>query len=159
MNRKPLLAVLLICALLLSGVSWILVSGGASRHIRRAFPGARPFFDPTSSPDLTVPEFIRMVVPSYVRADESVGFSLQDCPEPLDLTERFSSVPTLRILSVNLKRCKITNLCTTSAPGFPSVISFDDCDFSELPADQKSQLQPRVPASPGAAKTFYLGSI
>ena len=160
MKRKLLFAILLLTALSFCGaVSWRFTRGNAGWQIRQAFPGAQPYFDPVGSPDLTLSQLIRIVIPTQFSEDESLGFSLHDCSEPLDLHQRFSRLSHLRLFSVHLTRCKITNLCPAFVPGFPGVIVFDDCDFSQLPADQRSQLRPYDPTNPTASKQFYTGDV
>lgn len=162
MKRKPLVTILLLVAVIFCGVvSWRFTRGNAGWQIRQAFPGAQPYFDPVGSPDPTLSQFIRIVLPNHFNEDESLGFNLYDCSEPLDLHQRFSRLSHLHLhlFSVHLTRCRITNLCTTSERGFPSVIVFDDCDFSQLPADQRSQLQPYDPTNPAASKQFYIGGV
>jgi hypothetical protein len=160
MKRKPLATILLLVALSFCGVvSWRFTCGNAGWQIRQAFPGAQPYFDPVGSPDPTLSQFIRIVLPTQFNEDESLGFNLQGCREPLDLQQRFSQLSHLRLFSVHLTRCKITNLCPSFVPGFPGIIVFDDCDFSQLPADQQTRLRPYDPADPTATKKFYIGDV
>lgn len=159
-KRKPLVALLLLVALgLCGGFTWRFTQGNAGWQIRQAFPGAQPYFDPIGSPDPTISQFIRIVVPAFFSEDESLGFSLCDSPQPLDLQQRFARLSHLRFFSVHITRCKITNLCPTSERGFPGIIVFDDCDFSELPADQQSQLHPYDPTNPAATKQLCIGDV
>jgi len=160
MKRKPLFAFLVLIVLIVcGGVSWRFTRGSAGWQIRQAFPEAQPYFDPPNSPDLTISQVIRIAIPSHFSAEESLGFSLHDCQEPLDLTRRFGSLPQLKFLSVHFTRCKITNLCPTSSPGFPDIIVFDDCDFAQLPADQLSRLRPSDSTDPTAKKKFSIGEL
>jgi hypothetical protein len=73
--------------------------------------------------------------------DESLGFTLIDSPDPLDLQARFSRLSHLYLNSIHFTRCKITNLCPDSR-GFPGYIVFDDCDFTQLPQEQRQRLRP-----------------
>ena len=131
----------------------------ASWQIKQVFPGAEPYFAPLHSPDPSVAEAIRTVMPTYVRADESVGFWLSHSPERLDLHARFSQLTHLRLFTVELKRCRISNLCPAGSNGFPSIITFEDCDFSELPEDQRALLLPEDPTNPAVTNKFYIGDI
>jgi len=156
MKRKRLLLFLLIVCV---GAPVCFVQSGAGWQIRRVFPGAEPYFAPLNSPNPTISSTIRAVVPSYFGTDESLGFWLYDSAERLDLRARFSRLAHLKFFTVQFTRCKITNLCPTGSDGFPVIIVFDDCDFSELPEDQRGLLQPYDPADPTAAKKFCIGKI
>ena len=160
MKRKPLLLFLLLCVFAVcGGLSWRFTRGNAGWQIRQVFPGAQPYFDPINSPDLTISSTIRLVVPFFFGADESLGFSLYDSPLPLDLQQSFSRLGHLRFFSIHLTRCKITNLCPAASVGFPGIIVFDDCDFSQLPADQHSLLRPYDPTDPTATKKLCIGDV
>ena len=159
-KRKPFFFFLLLSVLVVCGVlSLRFTSGSAGWQIRQVFPGAQPYFDPTYSPDTTISSTIRVVIPSYFGTDESLGFSLHDSPEPLDLRARFSRLDHLHFFSIHFTRCKITNLCPAGSAGFPSIIVFDDCDFSGLPADQRALIRPFDPTDPTATNTFCIGEI
>jgi hypothetical protein len=141
----------------LGGLTWRVNRGSPRWQIRHTFPGAEPYFNPFNSPDPTVSQFIRLAVPTYLRADEPIAFALTDCPDVLDLEQRFSRLSHLRINAAHLTRCRITNLCPTSERGFPSYLIFDDCDFSVLPAEQRALLGPYDPTNPAASKQFIIG--
>ena len=123
-------------------LGWRLTSYNAGPQIRQVFPGARPYFDPVYSPEPTISATIRGLTGSYFGMDESLGFSLIDAAEPLDLQARFSRLSHVKFFSVHFTRCKIINLCPAASRGFPSFIVFDDCDFSDLPPEQRSLLRP-----------------
>lgn len=160
MKRRSLVTILLLLtAVCGGGLTWRFTRGNAGWQIRQAFPGAQPYFDPVYSPDLTMSQVVRLALPTYFSVDESLGFSLADCPDSLDLKQRFSQLSHLRFFSVHLTRCRITNLCQTSAPGLPAIIIFDDCDFSQLPAEQRAQLRPYDPTNPAASKRFCIGDV
>ena len=160
MKRKSLVSILLLSVVVLDGALMWRASRSSPRwQIRHAFPGAEPYFNPFNSPDPTVPQFIRFAVPTYLEANEPIGVSLTDCPDALDLRQRFSRLSHLRINAAHLTRCRITNLCPTSELGFPSFVVFDDCDFSELPAEQRALLRPYDPTNPAASKQFVIGDV
>ncbi len=160
MKRKRAIIFLLLGALLLGGVfAWRFTRGNAGWQIRQVFPGARPYFDPVYSPDPTISATIRYFVPSFFGEDESVGFSLTDSSEPLDLHARFSRLSHLAFFSIHLTRCKITNLRDLDSAGFHGFILFDDCDFSELPADQRALIRRYDPTNPAATKKFCIGTV
>jgi hypothetical protein len=159
-KRRSLVAILLVSTVGLGGgLTWRVKQSSPRWQIRHVFPGAEPYFNPFNSPDPTVSQFIRLAVPTHLSADEPIGFSLTDCADALDLHQRFSRLSHLRINTAYLTRCRITNLCPTSALGFPSYMVFDDCDFSGLPAEQRALLRPYDPSNPAASKQFVLGDV
>jgi hypothetical protein len=159
-KRRSFATILLLSAVTLGGgLTWRVRCSSPRWQIRRTFPGAEPYFDPLNSPDPTVSQFIRLAVPTYLAADEPIGLSLTDCPDSLDLQQRFFRLSHLRIRNVHFTRCRITNLCPTSERGFPSFILFDDCDFSKLPADQRAQLRLYDPTNPAASTQLCIGDV
>lgn len=142
MKRKRFIVSLIVVLLFGGWLAWRVAYYNAGPEIRRTFPGARPYFDPVNSPDPTISASIRGVMPSYFGRDESLGFSLIDSSEPLDLQARFSRLSHLKLFSIHFTRCRITNLCPPASRGFPSFIVFEDCDFSDLPPGQRSLLRP-----------------
>ena len=160
MKRKTFNFLVATALVLLSGwITWRVTFYNVGTQIRKVFPGAVPYFDPVYSPDPTISATIRQFMPSYFGADESVGFSLTDSPEPLDLHQRFSRLSHVYFFSIHLTRCRITNLCEAGSRDFPGFILFDDCDFSELPADQRTLLRRYDPTNPTATKMFCIGGV
>jgi hypothetical protein len=152
-----LVALILLCG---GWFGWRVTCYNAGPQIRRVFTGARPHFDPVYSPDPTISAGIRGVIPSYFGMDESLGFTLIDSPVPLDLQTRFSRLSHLKFFSIQFTRCKIINLCPAASRGFPGFIVFDDCDFSELPAEQRQLLRPHHdPLYPKQGAQFCIGGV
>ncbi len=147
-----------VAALLLVGVSWLLTFGNAGWQIRRVFPGAAPYFDPVMSPDLTASSALRIVVPFYYGSDESLGFTLADQPRGIDLEAGFARLSHLMFFSIHIKRCKITRLCEVERPDRPGVVIFEDCDFTDLPAEHHSRLRAYDPKNP-ADRRVYIGGV
>ncbi len=135
---------------------WRVTCYNAGPQIQHVFPGARPYFDPCYSPDPTISAGIRQSMSSYFGEDESLGFSLTDSNEPLDLQARFSRLSHLYLYSIHFTRCKITNLCPDSR-GFPGYIVFDDCDFTQLPQEQRQRLRPYDNSDSKRSKKFCTG--
>ncbi|MEO6755384.1 MAG: hypothetical protein ABIP85_26745 [Chthoniobacteraceae bacterium] len=160
MKRKRAIIVFLLGVLLITGAfAWRFTRGNAGWQIRQVFPGAQPYFSPSYSPDPSISATIRYFVPSYFGEDESVGFSLTDSSELLDLHARFSRLFHLRFYSIRLTRCKIINLRDLDSAGFHGFILFDDCDFSELPAEQRALIRRYDPTNPAATKQFCIGTV
>jgi len=135
--------------------------GNATWHLHRAFPGSKVDFEPTMSPDPSVDGLIRLLVPTYHGMDEELGLDLADSPIPLDLHAKFSQLPETGLWAVQFTRCKITRLCPLGFDGshrFPSFFEFDDCDFSELPKEERALLQP-YSNDPADAKKVTFGDI
>jgi hypothetical protein len=80
---------------------WRVTCYNAGPQIQHVFPGARPYFDPCYSPDPTISAGIRGANPSYFGMDESLGFTLIDSPDPLDLQARFSRLSHLYLYSIH----------------------------------------------------------
>ena len=158
-KRRSLVTILLLSAVFGGGLTWRATRSSPRWQIRHTFSSAEPYFNPFNSPDPSVSQFIRLAVPTYLSADEPIGIALTDCPDPLDLQQRFSRLSHLRINTAHFTRCRITNLCPTSERGFPSYILFDDCDFSGLPAEQRALLRPYDPTNPAASKQFTIGDV
>jgi len=157
MKRSRLLIVLFAVVLVVVciAISLAFSDRTATWQIQQVFPGAQPYFDPLNSPDSSVASAIRTIAPTYVRADESVGFSLEDSPEALDLHARFSRLAHLHLFTVSFTRCKISNLCPTGSVNFPLIITFDRCDFSALSKQQRAWLRP----DPTDPNKFCLGDL
>jgi hypothetical protein len=118
--------------------------------VRRHFAGAEVFFDPLNSPDPSFPFFARIAFPHYVHPSEPVGIRLADHPHPVDL----SHLAGLRLRSVWLTRCKIADLRSIESAGLYPFIHFTDCDFSQLPLDQRQLIRPYDSKNPAAANQF-----
>lgn len=136
----------------------LLTVGNAGWHIRRAFPTAKPYFDPINSPDFTFSALLRAIIPTYFGFDESLGVRIEDAPEAIDLQRSFYRIPHKSFLNAHVTRCKVINLCDTNQIGNPSFIVFEDCDFSALPEDQKAQLRQYDPSNP-KDKKLCIGSV
>lgn len=124
--------------------------GGAGWQIRRHFPDAELFFDPLNSPDPSFPFFVRILFPRYVHRSEPVGFRLADYPDPVDL----SHLAGLRLHTVLLTRCRITDLRSIESSELHPYIHFINCDFSQLPHDQRHLIRPYDPQDPTRAGQF-----
>ena len=136
----------------------LLTIGNAGWHIKRAFPTAKPYFDPVYSPDPTFSGLLRAIIPTYFGFDESLGVRIVDAPEEIDLQRGFARIPHKSFFSARVIRCKVINLCDTNQIGNPSFIVFEDCDFSALPEDQKARLRPYDASNP-QDKRLCIGSV
>ncbi|MBL9145401.1 MAG: hypothetical protein JNM99_17110 [Verrucomicrobiaceae bacterium] len=141
MKRSAKIGLALV-AIMLLGASWLLTFGNAGWQIRRVFPGATPYFDPVMSPDITTSSLLRVAVPFYFGADESLGFTLTDQSTPIDLEAGFARLTHLQFFSIHIKRCKITRLCEVGRADRPGIVVFEDCDFSQLTPEQRTRLRP-----------------
>ncbi len=158
MKRAAIITLLCCAAFAVGALSITLTFGNAGWHIKRAFPGSNPHFDPVYSPDPTLSSMLRVVLPSYFSFDESLGVIIQDRKEEIDLERGFALIPHKRFFSVHVKRCKVVTLCRTNLPGYPSIVVFEDCDFSLLPESQRQQLRVYDPEKP-EKKQLCIGSI
>jgi len=159
-NMKRIVIQTLIIGILLATSVLLptLTLGNAGWHIRRAFPSAKPYFDPVNSPNYTFSSLLRIVIPTYFGFDESLGVLIEDVPGEIDLQRGFNQIPHKSFFGTRLRRCKVTNLCDTNQVGNPSFILFEDCDFSSLPEDQKSRLHIYNTENPNNGKV-YIGSV
>jgi hypothetical protein len=139
-----ILVVIAVCAAYLT-------FGGAGWQIRRHFPNAEVFFGQLNSPDPTFTFFARILFPRYVHPLEPVGIRLADHPHPVDL----SRLAGLRLHTVWLTRCKITDLRTTESAGLHPFVHFTDCDVPQLPPDRRHLIRPYDPKDPAAANQLY----
>ena len=117
MKRAAIIALLCCAAFAVGAISIALTIGNAGWHIRKAFAGSTPHFDPVCSPDPTISSMLRVIFPSYFGFDESLGVIIQDKKEEIDLERGFALSPHKRFFSVNVKRCKILTLCKMNLPG------------------------------------------
>ncbi len=136
MKAKLLKVILVLSSVLIIGaVGWRFTFGNATWHLHHIFPGARVYFDYANSPDLSFSTLIRLLVPDYVERSEGVSFEVTDHPTPID----FSRLSSFELHCIFLTRCKVSDLRPLEPLGQPFVV-FTDCDFSQLPAGQRSLL-------------------
>lgn len=161
--RRRIFIYYLAAALVLGGgLSWRLTHTNAVWRLRQVFPGANAAADPLGMRDRSLARTIQIAIfPSYIPIDEPIGLSLTGSPEALDLQERFSrlSKSKVKVLTAHFTRCRILNLKDRDSAELPGYILFDDCDFSELPQDQRSLLRPYNSSDPADAKKFSYGAV
>jgi hypothetical protein len=158
MKRAAIKIVLVFVLAIVAALTPLLTVGNAGWHIRRVFPTAKPYFAPVNSPDYTFSGLFRIIVPTYFGFDESLGVRIEDAPAAIDLQWDFARIPHKSFFSARVTRCKVINLCDTHQVGYPSLIVFEDCDFSVLPEDQKALLRPYDPSNP-SDKRLCIGGV
>jgi len=134
---------------------WGFTSQTIGTRITAVFPGSKPQVQRLNSDDIFYDDFVRLVVPTFFRKNEQMGLELVDAKEPLDLAKRFSRLRGIHFTGVRFTRCKITSLPETAK----GLMIFEDCDFSELPEEQRNWLRPYDQSNPFYAKTLAYGTI
>lgn len=148
----------ILIAVLIGGgwLAWCFTYANASWQLQRAFPGAHPSIVYDSIPSFTPHARVETAVESfYISINKPIDFSFADSSEPLDLNKGFSRLSKLDLRLVRLTRCRIVNLNGLDSVGLGCRIVFEDCDFSQLPHEQRSLIRPDDPANPAKPRRFY----
>lgn len=155
-RRKTFVCILVAALVVCGGLTWRFTYANVIWRLQRTFPGAQLRIVHDFIPGSMLRARIEWAVaPFYIPTKKPFQFLLTDSPELLDLKDRFSRLSKLEVRRARFTRCRIVNLGDLDSVGFRGSILFEDCDFSQLPQEQRGLIRPADPSNPAKSREFY----